>query len=1689
MSLHRKIYRNRRGIILLAIISLLTMFMLIGITYVVVSGHFKQSAVVNTRASELESIPRKHFDSAIYQLLRDVKASNSTSALKGQSLLRDVYGDNVATGTIYPYPRGTNADNLDVFRGLRIIGDNNNRPFGITFSLPLNQLTGINYQYLEQFVGNLVTLHPQIRESDSGNLQVRHNSRNFIDNHPVVSTRITHVDNDAAKRLAHFQCLVPVGWDFSNFVVENNQVYWTPLTHPQNITRPISIKVIINRRAFSGFGDLDANEPYDAADNKNRFLMQPTEADKKVDNDNDGSRDSQWTDLGFTVRSDEDGKRYKPFFAFLIKDLDGRLNLNAHGNLTHLIDRSPNEQVNPLGGNGFNDTTQQIYMTGQTPSHFLPKGIGYGPAEINLKSLVGKDLTYLLNGRPYTSNPQRHIAGRYSDIDVDLSNKISTNDFTASGVGVHPLANTASEISSHGGSYPGYPDGSNRNFELRGFPLSFNNAAASSFQIFPDLHGENSSGLSKYGQIFYEPFLFTQENQQVFPLYKSFHLGRNRDQRYLNNPYNTNLNNPNFGDSLFTVYELERVLRHHDFQQMSVDQLDYVNGQNARPRSHNVSRLHYLLPNTLKENEANSAHESLTTHSFSIPTYSAVSIRSQYLKADLIRYVSEYRRQSNNPPSSISFSTNTTNNLIDNEWIPALEKLDQNRNDIFTLLRTTIIGWRLAHDFPASPSRDDDGLADEDYEVILRNKLYEIFSDLQFPQLAKNLLPYDLRAGLPFDVNHPFGDYIDNNNNGLVDEDAEYPQSRTLYARYLYVLAMLNVYPAQTQYVAQGNQNQIAETAETLAQWAINVVDFRDSDSIMTKFSYDPTPFNGGMWNPTHHVWGTERPELLITETKAFHDRRTEDLEFSTDPDEPGNENKRTTDNDFPDPNYDQRLRPRGSLFVELYNPWYTQSINKSPRELYGTSASKNINLKKTSANGSPVWRMLVVKNTLENIGIDPAIIQQTNGNQFLLQGISRPQRDIIQRNNLKPDDLNDTIIRGIYFVDPKIDKPGEVIYSSANPPENSLSGRGHGQEVFYCDLGANQAITLAQGRHAVIGSAIHRPRFDPEDPSLILNPYDPGENRTYENPIGRRRDYPEAVNAADGTINDEKLVEAYYSATNRFEMAGTQFQIKRTNTSVFPNYNDAGFYKEVPPNDPAGAAVWPWDQNSNKKPIPIPMNRSNRQLDVLEGEYDFRPGKSWASLNITEPLGGYPLTFNGSNFIQRNVDGEREGVYTPTLDVPLDSNQNLEWNATIHLQRLANPLINWNSQSNPYITIDSSLVELTVFNGVSNPEQNNPPVLTSRERGTTNGDEPRPETDSRFRNLWRQVNESQRQKADDNTHFHNYQPNDNSFGYLNRTYDLPNEPAFPSKGFSNLNWQNGLFVSQYDLAQVPYSNAFNLLKDFSHRNPVPNVDYRFRFQSDYHHLLNFYHRTRAAGMPITIVEGMPIDYDDDLYLHRIMGLTYVPSKFIGTRKEYFREDHRILTREQDVWPAGIQLLSSYREPGKINLNTTNPTVWKSFEGGSATGRQYYTNKTHQDWKNASPISGSFETINDSLFRNNNNRPFFATFQRVNANGNLVEQAFDKALDPRRNSRYETINLSRISNFTTCQSNVYAVWITLGYFEVDNNGDRVREVGVLRGEAKRHRAFFIIDRSIPVGFEPGVNHNVDKTILLRRYIE
>ena len=224
-------------------------------------------------------------------------------------------------------------------------------------------------------------------------------------------------------------------------------------------------------------------------------------------------------------------------------------------------------------------------------------------------------------------------------------------------------------------------------------------------------------------------------------------------------------------------------------------------------------------------------------------------------------------------------------------------------------------------------------------------------------------------AGLKLNLNRPFGDGRDSDGNGVVDEPGEPLNQLSLYtapgshgtfsgvfdptqtaadslqahqlqARYLYILAMLvvNRSALKTQLnTILGSTATDEDVARYLAQWAVNAVDFRNRDSIMTPFIYDPDPFNDygsnttpPTWRATlglptaadivanHVVWGCKRPELLISETMALHDRRTQDtaadpsgLRVKQPADPPGTY----------DPDFDQRFKPEGSLFIELYNP------------------------------------------------------------------------------------------------------------------------------------------------------------------------------------------------------------------------------------------------------------------------------------------------------------------------------------------------------------------------------------------------------------------------------------------------------------------------------------------------------------------------------------------------------------------------------------------------------------------------------------------------------------------------------------------------------------------------------------------------------------------------------------------------
>ncbi|MBR4833872.1 MAG: hypothetical protein IKU86_06010, partial [Thermoguttaceae bacterium] len=132
------------------------------------------------------------------------------------------------------------------------------------------------------------------------------------------------------------------------------------------------------------------------------------------------------------------------------------------------------------------------------------------------------------------------------------------------------------------------------------------------------------------------------------------------------------------------------------------------------------------------------------------------------------------------------------------------------------------------------------------------------------------------------------------------------------------------------------------------------------------------------------------------------------------------------------------------------------------------------------------------------------------------------------------------------------------------------------------------------------------------------------------------------------------------------------------------------------------------------------------------------------------------------------------------------------------------------------------------------------------------------------------------------------------------------------------------------------------------------------------------------------------------------------------------------------------------------------------------------------------------------------------------------------ALGKRNNLFEATAEMQRLSGTTTNRSNVFAIWVTVGYFEVercnpgvnmpsvDPDGNELtlaklidpnykwhayyqaiypdgytygKELGSEFGETKRRRGFAIIDRSIPVDFRRGQSANYQDAILLQRVLD
>jgi hypothetical protein len=206
-----------------------------------------------------------------------------------------------------------------------------------------------------------------------------------------------------------------------------------------------------------------------------------------------------------------------------------------------------------------------------------------------------------------------------------------------------------------------------------------------------------------------------------------------------------------------------------------------------------------------------------------------------------------------------------------------------------------------------------------------------------------------------------------------------------------------------------------------------------------------------------------------------------------------------------------------------------------------------------------------------------------------------------------------------------------------------------------------------------------------------------------------------------------------------------------------------------------------------------------------------------------------------------------------------------------------------------------------------------------------------------------------------------------------------------------------------------------------------------------------------------------------------------VPSRFAGTRQSIdmtgscdFRDD--LTAMRAGIYGNGSanhQLPSRYnqlalgREPGRVNINTiASDAVWSAVIAGDL----------------ASPLALRSGTAGPTLVAD----PAKTALGILALSGTNSSIRTDTIPDASLNPYHQFYTALRLGNTATVRSHVFGIWVTVRTMETTGIGS---PPPVDRDTVQYHRMFLLFDRSIPVAFEPGKNHNVHDAILLQRVIE
>jgi hypothetical protein len=182
------------------------------------------------------------------------------------------------------------------------------------------------------------------------------------------------------------------------------------------------------------------------------------------------NNDSFWMDLGFPVMTMPDGRRYKPLFAALVTDLDNRVNVNVHGNT--------------VGGDRGHRSNQGLGPWEVNPGRVLTAGGGTewrnlllgtaAPAQVGRQGGAPWAGQAGTPGAPGGRAPPGRPMHFYSELDFDGGNETTggpSGPLLLPGFGAPPFSPFPSFLTPAGGD-AGYGNGSAP--ERRGHPLLFN---------------------------------------------------------------------------------------------------------------------------------------------------------------------------------------------------------------------------------------------------------------------------------------------------------------------------------------------------------------------------------------------------------------------------------------------------------------------------------------------------------------------------------------------------------------------------------------------------------------------------------------------------------------------------------------------------------------------------------------------------------------------------------------------------------------------------------------------------------------------------------------------------------------------------------------------------------------------------------------------------------------------------------------------------------------------------------------------------------------------------------------------------------------------------------------------------------------------------------------------------------------